>query len=1030
MKTSKQSLITIAAIIFSFTTSISTAQEYLTNRSQERSDFQWPEGKKMAISLTFDDARLTQIDKGIPLFDKYNVKGTFYVSPNNMIKRLDGWKAAVRNGHDIGNHSLLHPCTVNYGWPPEAQLETYTLQRMRTELDSASVVVKNLLGIQTLSFAYPCGETFVGKGVNLKSYIPVVASLFESGRIWLSEGPNDPVYCDMAQLTGMELDGKSFDQIKALIESARKKGQWLILAGHEINNDGRQTSLLTTLEEICKYALDPANGIWIDNVHNIASYIRTKRGEAQFEPLPLYKDPMYPIERRVEDLLSRMTLEEKLGQLNMPSPGMMARELPAQIDASRHMVEGKFVANIGPAGGIWGPTGMFKGGPGPQAEFLNELQKIAAEKTSLKIPLLFMEEGTHGVLTPGATVFPEGLAIGSSWNPELVKQIYSVAGKEGRTRGVHFLGTLVVEPNRDPRLGRNEEGYSEDPYLCSQIVKSIVEGMQGEDLTSHEKAIALLCHFPGQSQPVSGLERGAMEISERTLREVFLPPWIAGIKKSGALGVMATYPAIDGLPAHVSEKLLTKVLREELDFNGVVFCEGAGLGIPVYEQIVSTMKEAGELCLKAGVDVSIWHEDGYMNAMRENVQEGKVSIETIDRAVRRILRIKFLLGLFENPYVDVERAVMESNTKESQQLALQTSREGIVLLKNEKNLLPVDKNIKSIAIIGPNADDTMNQLGDYTSQIILQDVVTTLEGIRNKVSPQTKVTYVKGCEIIGNKINEINKAKAAAKSADLAIVVLGETSDRPGTDGEGYDVASLDLTGLQEELLKAVYSTGTPTVLVLINGRPLSVRWAAENIPAIVEAWNCGEQGGNAIADIIFGDYNPGGRLPITIARHSGQLPVYYNSMPSKEYWIKEGWGAKGYADMSALPLYPFGFGLSYTSFEYSNLQVTPAATGPAGEVYVSADVINTGKREGSEVVQLYFDDVISSMSTPVKELAGFKKVSLAAGEKKTVKFKLTQEQLSFLNRNLEPVVEPGIFKVMVGSSSADIRLNGQFEVK
>ena len=1029
MKRFKQSIIVIMTISFSMVFRISSSQAYLTDRSLERSDFQWPEGNKMALSLTFDDARLTQIDKGIPLFDKYNVKATFYVSRDNMLQRLEGWKAAVRNGHDIGNHSLLHPCTVNYGWPPEAQLETYTLQRMRIELDSATAVIKNLLGIQTVSFAYPCGETYVGKGVNTKSYIPLIASLFESGRIWLSEGPNDPVHCDMAQLTGMELDGKSFDQIKTLIETARKKGQWLILAGHEINNEGRQTSLLATIEELCKYALDPANGIWIDDVHEIASYIRDKRGEAQYEILPVYRDPMYPIEQRVEDLLSRMTLEEKLGQLNMPSPGMIVREFPAQVDACRKFAEGKLVPNIGPAGGVWGPTGMFKEGPRPQAEFLNELQKIATEKTRLKIPLLFMEEGTHGLLTPGATVFPEGLAIGSTWKPELVKQIYAVAGKEGRTRGVHFLGTLVVEPNRDPRLGRNEEGYSEDPYLCSKIIESVVKGMQGDDLTSHEKAIALLCHFPGQSQPVSGLERGAMEISERTLREVFLPPWVAGIKKAGALGVMATYPAIDGLPAHVSGKLLTKTLREELDFNGLVFCEGAGLGIPVYEQIVSTMKEAGELCLKAGVDVSIWHEEGYMNAMRENVLEGKVSIETVDRAVRRILRIKYLLGLFENPYVDVERAVRESTTKESQQLALQTAREGIVLLKNEKNLLPLSKNIKSIAIIGPNADDDRNQLGDYTSKTLTQDVVTVLEGIRNKVSSGTKVTYIKGCEIIGNKLNEISRARAIAKSADLAIVVLGESSKRPGTDGEGYDVASLDLTGLQEDLLKAVYETGTPTVAVLINGRPLSIRWAAENIPAIVEAWNCGEQGGNAVADILFGDCNPGGRLPITIARHSGQLPVYYNHMPSKDYWIKEGWGAKGYADMSALPLYPFGFGLSYTSFEYSNLQITPKETGPAGEVYVSADVKNTGKRQGSEVVQLYFDDVISSMSTPVKELAGFEKVSLAAGEKKTVKFKLTPEQLAFLDKNLEWVVEPGKFKVMVGSSSEDIKLTGEFEV-
>jgi beta-glucosidase len=745
-----------------------------------------------------------------------------------------------------------------------------------------------------------------------------------------------------------------------------------------------------------------------------------------FAQKPVYLDPSQPVDKRVDDLLSRMTLEEKLGQLNMPYHRMMAKDLSARIDACRKFAEGKLVPNIGPAGGFWAPTLMFKGGPRPQAEFLNELQKIAFEKNRLKIPLLFMEEGTHGVLTPGATVFPEGLAIGSTWDTELVKQIYSVVGKEGRTRGVHFLGTLVIEPNRDPRLGRNEEGYSEDPYLCSRIAESIVMGMQGDDLTSHNKAIALLCHFPGQGQPVSGMERGAMEISERKLREVFLPSWVAGIKKTGALGVMATYPAIDGLPAHVSEKILTEILREELDFNGLVFSEGAGISIPVYEQIVSTMKEAGEMCLKAGVDVSIWNEDGYMNAMRENVMEGKVSKETVDRSVRRILRIKFLLGLFENPYVDIDMAVKSANTKESRELARQTSREGIVLLKNEKNLLPLNKNIKSIAIIGPDADAGRKQLGDYIADTVLQKVVSVLEGVRNKVSPKTKITYVKGCEIIGNKLNEINKAKAAAKEADIAIVVVGEDGER--TNGEPNDVASLDLTGLQEELLKAVYSTGTPTVAVLINGRALSIRWAAENIPAIVEGWMCGEEGGNAIADVLFGDYNPGGKLPVTFARHSGQLPVYYNYMPSKEYWIKD--VKRNYIDMSSLPLYPFGFGLSYTSFEYSNLRITPRETGPSGVIDVSADIKNTGKREGTEVVQLYFDDVISSMSTPVKQLAGFEKVNLAAGEKKTVKFKLTPEQLAFLDKNLQWVVEPGIFKVMVGSSSDDIRLNGEFQVK
>ncbi len=1056
MKSYEQKLIIVLTIVFSFTFRVSNAQYSPTQKSLEKSDFQWPEGKKMGLSLSFDDARITQVENGIPLFDKYGIKVTFYVSPDDMLKKKEEWKKAAMNGHDIGNHSVFHPCSGNFKWTRPYSLEDYTLATMYSDLDSANKIIKDVVGVAPVSFGYPCGQKFVGRGTNVKSYVPLISAMFETGRGWRDEGPNDPAFCDMAQLTGMELDGKAFEEIKKLIDEAKSTGQWLILAGHEINVGGSATSRLSTLEAICKYASDPSNGIWIDNVHNIASYINKKRGETKSDELPAYLNPIFSIDKRVEDLLSRMTLEEKLGQLNMPWPGLMAQTIPGQIDTCRKFAEGKLLKNIGPAGGFWATSTLFKEGPGPQSEFLNELQKIAIQKTRLKIPLLFFEEGTHGMLAPRATVFPEGLAIGSTWNTDLVSKIYGVAAREARARGVHFLGTLVVEPNRDPRMGRNEEGYSEDPYLCSRIVESIVKGMQGEDISEKDKAISLLCHFPGQSQPVSGLERGAMEISERTLREVFLPPWIAGIKKAGALGVMATYPAIDGLPAHASEKLLTKILREELGFNGLVMCEGDGINILVYEKIVSTMKEAGELCLKAGVDVSIWYEDGYLNAMRENVNEGKVSMETIDRSVRRILKIKYLLGLFDDPYVDTDRAVRESDTKESRELALQTAREGIVLLKNEKNLLPLSKNIKSIAVIGPNADDERSQLGDYVNHPVTQQVITVLQGIRNKVSPQTKISYVKGCEIIGDardiskktleelnesislesarhnyvrpgtEQNEIKKAREAAKNADIAIVVVGENGEI--TNGEGHDIVSLDLTGYQEDLIKAVYSTGTPTIVVLINGRPLSIRWTAENAPAIVEAWMCGEEGGNAIADVLFGDYNPGGHLPITFPRHSGQLPVYYNYMPSKEYWVN-GYH-KPYVDMSALPLFDFGFGLSYTSFEYSNLKITPEIIGPDGEVNVSVEVKNTGKRDGSEVVQLYIDDLISSMSRPAKELKGFEKINLAAGEKKTVRFTLTSENLSFLGKYLEPVVEPGMFKVMVGSSSKDIRVEGEFEVK
>jgi len=362
-------------------------------------------------------------------------------------------------------------------------------------------------------------------------------------------------------------------------------------------------------------------------------------------------------------------------------------------------------------------------------------------------------------------------------------------------------------------------------------------------------------------------------------------------------------------------------------------------------------------------------------------------------------------------------------------LSLQVAREGIVLLKNEKNLLPLKMDIKSIAIIGPNADSKRNQLGDYIPNVIPQEVVTVLNGIRNKVSPNTKITYVKGCNVTGNDLNEISKAQKAARNADAAIVVVGENErEAPGdkgTDGEGRDVSDLDLSGLQEDLVREVYKTGTPTIVVLTNGRPLSIQWIAANVPAILEAWNCGEQGGSAIADILFGDCNPSGRLPITIPRNVGQLPVYYNYMPSKEYILEE-----NYVDISSTPLFEFGYGLSYTTFEYSNLKINPATTGSEGDILISLDIKNTGGRAGAEVVQLYIRDVISSVNTPVKELQGFEKIILNPGEMKKVEFKLKPEQLAFIDQNLKWIVEPGIFSVMVGSSSENIRLKGEFEVK
>lgn len=748
---------------------------------------------------------------------------------------------------------------------------------------------------------------------------------------------------------------------------------------------------------------------------------------------PLYLDPAKPIGERVEDLLQRMTLEEKAGQMNMPCSYI--NELGSTPEEKMKFAE-KFAAgtlrdDLGPGGGFFTfANHVLQEGSRQQAEFFNKLQHIAVEQTRLKIPMLQTEEGTHGLMCAMGTIFPEGLTIGSTWNPELVEIIYTIAAREARAVGIHELFTLVIEPNRDPRLGRNQEGYGEDPYLISQYARAIVKGIQGYDVSAPDKCVAGFCHYPGQSQPVGGLERGAMEISERMLRSVFLPSWEAGIKEGGALGVMATYPAIDGVPAHSSDYILTTILRHEFGFDGLVLCEGGGLETLIYEGVAKDAKQACSMNLQAGVDVGISWEEPYLKSLIECVEEGLVSEDLVNRAVRRILKQKFRLGLFENPFVDPDKAEEIVHQENHQDVALQCAREGIVLLKNEDGLLPLKKTIRSIAVIGPNADHAKNQLGDYTSLNVPQEITTILKGIQQKVGDSVTVRYVKGCNVIGEELNEISQACEAAKQSDVAIVVLGEnewgTPNKGGTDGEGYDAATLELTGVQEELIQAVYGTGTPTVAVLINGRPLAVRWIAKHVPAIVEAWLPGEKGGQAVADILFGDYNPDGHLTITFPRHVGQLPVYYNYPPSKKYWLEHAWG-KPYVDMDSSPLYPFGYGLSYTSFEYGDLNITPEKTGLGGTITVSVTVKNTGSVEGGDVVQLYVNDPISSVSTPVIELKGFQKVWLKPGESKQVQFTLGPKELSLVNRHLERVVEPGDFEVMIGHNCKDIALRGSF---
>ena len=758
-------------------------------------------------------------------------------------------------------------------------------------------------------------------------------------------------------------------------------------------------------------------------------------------PAPIYLDAKQPIEARVEDLLARMTLKEKVGQLNLPCVyvDQLGKDIPEKMEACKRFAAGTYTDQIGPGSGFFTLADtILHQGARQQVEYFNELQKIAATQTRLKIPLLEDEEGTHGGMFSGATVFPEGLAIGSTFDMPLVKSLYAAAARESRAVGIQVLSTLVLEIDRDPRMGRNEEAYTEDPYLDSRIAEAIVQGAQGRDINAPDKVIALMTDFPTQSEPVSGLERGAIEVSERMLRQAFMPPWVAAITKNGALGVMAGYPEIEDVPAHGSEKWLTEVLRQEMGFKGIVTSEGEGFGTLLYEDIVPTQDAAGVLALRAGVDLNITYEPAYMGPLIKNVEEGRIPMALVDRAVRRVLEQKFRLGLFEHPYADLNTAERVMHSSEHQQLALSAAQEGIVLLKNENNLLPLKKHLNSIALIGPNANSSSNLLGDYAPSVVLQHVSTILDAIRAKLAPETRISYAKGCDINTQNKSGFAEAVRAAQNADLAIVVVGEQARREGesqgeppTDGEGYDVASLDLTGVQHELVEAIQSTGKPTVLVLINGRPLSIRWEAAHVPAIVEAWEPGERGAEALADVLFGDYNPSGRLAITIPRHVGQLPAYYNWKPSKAYWVNGSWThTAGYVDMPATPLYPFGYGLSYTQFQYSNLRIEPAEIYIAGKTRVSIDVQNTGSQAGVEIPQLYLHERFAPVSLPVKQLRGFMRVALAPGQKATVSFTLGPEDLQLLDKDMHWVVVPGTFDVMIGKSSADIILTGSLQVK
>ena len=758
-------------------------------------------------------------------------------------------------------------------------------------------------------------------------------------------------------------------------------------------------------------------------------------GFTQSSPsLPAYKDPSLSIDIRLSDLLSRMTLEEKVGQLLCPLGWEMY-----EIHGSEVHPSGKFKQLIKErnAGMLWA---TYRADPwtkktlanGLNSEMAakagNALQKYVMENTRLGIPMFLAEEAPHGHMAIGATVFPTGIGMAATWSPELVKEVGQVIAKEIRSQGGHISYGPVLDLTRDPRWSRVEETFGEDPVLSGILGASMVDGLGGGNLSQKYATIATLKHFLAYAVPEGGQNGNYASVGIRDLHQNFLPPFRKAID-SGALSVMTSYNSIDGTPCTSNHYLLTQLLRNEWKFRGFVVSDLYSIeGIHESHFVAPTKENAAIQSVMAGVDVDLGG-DAYTNLCHA-VQSGQMDKTVIDTAVCRVLRMKFEMGLFEHPYVDPKIAAKTVRRKEHIELARKIAQSSITLLKNENSILPLSKTINKVAVIGPNADNRYNMLGDYTAPQEDSNVKTVLDGILTKLSP-FRVEYVRGCAIRDTTVNEIEQAIKAARRSEVVIVVVGGSSARDFKTsyketgaavaeegsvsdmecGEGFDRASLSLLGRQQELLESLQKTGKPLIVVYIEGRPLEKNWASEYADALLTAYYQGQEGGNAIADVLFGDYNPSGRLPISVPRSVGQIPVYYNKKAPRNH---------DYVEMSSFPLYSFGYGMSYTTFEYSDLQVVQKS---ARCFEVSFKVKNTGKYDGEEVSQLYMRDEYASVVQPMKQLKHFERFHLKKGEEKKVTFVLTEEDFFLVNYTLKKVVESGNFHLMIGAASNDIRL-------
>jgi beta-glucosidase len=748
-----------------------------------------------------------------------------------------------------------------------------------------------------------------------------------------------------------------------------------------------------------------------------------------------YRNSQLPIEQRVADLLSRMTLEEKAAQMLC----VWQRKAALLLDEQGNFSLEKARANFGHGNGL-GQVGRPSDAGGGKnarqmAKLTNAIQKFFIEESRLGIPVIFHEECLHGHAAMDATSFPQPIGLGATFDPDLVQRIFTITAWEARSRGTHQALTPVVDVARDPRWGRVEETYGEDPYLVAQLGVAAVKGFQG-DATFRDKkhVIATLKHFAAHGQPESGNNCAPVNISERVLRETFLSTFKAAIEQGGAMSVMASYNEIDGVPSHASRWLLRDVLRGEWKFRGFVVSDYFAIRElaerpELYgHHVAKDGKEAAALAVRAGVNIELPDPDCYNNLV-ELVRDGTLAESQLDELVAPMLAAKFRLGLFDDPYVDPAEAERIVGSDSHREVALEAARKTITLLKNDGGMLPLDdRKIKTIAVIGPNADRLM--LGGYSGKP--KKFITLLDGVRKRAGENIEVLYHEGCKITlgepGTQVNEIRLADPednrrgiaeAVKVAERADVVVLAIGGNEQTSREGYglnhlgDRASLDMVGQQDELVDAIVATGKPIVGILFNGRPLSIGNLNEKAKAICECWYLGQESGQAVAEVLFGDVNPSGKLPITIPRSVGQLPMYYNYRPSAR---------RGYLFDEVSPLYPFGFGLSYTTFSFGPSRLEQSTIGRDGKTRVVVDVTNTGERAGEEVVQLYIRDLVSSTTRPVKELKGFQRISLQPGEKQSVALEITPDRLAFWNIDKQFVVEPGEFSIMVGPNSVELQ--------